>query len=141
MLNLLKSKKSFVSDLILFSGFLVGWDGCMAEDSQSFAAAFRAVKVDSSTNDAGERVHHFMNEQQQMPAKIFAGKLGDLAIRFGRYKFVRFNAPKDLRTGITRQHGMIDNEGDAWHAAEGSDAQCRFDFCLYFHIFIAFLKI
>ena len=27
------------------TGFIVGWEGCMAEDSQSFAAAFKARKV------------------------------------------------------------------------------------------------
>jgi len=39
-----------------FTGFLLGWEGCMAEDSQSFADAFKAVQsgkiLDRKINDA-----------------------------------------------------------------------------------------
>jgi len=33
------------------TGFVVGWEGCMAEDSQSFANAFKANKVGEYINE------------------------------------------------------------------------------------------
>ena len=92
------------------TGFVLGWNGCMAEDSQSFAGAFKAIKTGSFVKN-GQEVHKFKNSQEKVPSKIFSGKLGDLAIRFGRYKFVRFNPPKDARTGPSRQH-LINHEGN-----------------------------
>ena len=91
------------------TGFLLGWDGCMAEDSQSFKAAFEADFLGQRTEN-GKEIHQFKNKLDKVPSKIFAGKLGDLAIRLGRYKLVRFNPPKDLRTGPTRQH-LINHQG------------------------------
>ena len=76
----------------------------MAEDSQSFAAAFDAKHVSSHTNDKGEEIHRFVNSQDKVPSRIHAGKIGDLSLRLGRYKLVRFNPPKDYRTGPSRQH-------------------------------------
>ena len=71
------------------TGLLVGWEGCMAEDSHSFASAFKAKVVESTnTHDRYENV------MQSVPTKIFAGKLGDLTLRLGWYKLSRFNAPK-----------------------------------------------
>jgi hypothetical protein len=53
---------------------------------------------------------------QKVPSKIFAGKLGDVSLRLGRYKFVRYNPPKDKRTGPNRQHLVTHtkDEGNAW---------------------------
>ena len=34
-----------------WSGYLVGWQGCMAEDSISFLKAFDAVKIGERVND------------------------------------------------------------------------------------------
>ena len=82
----------------------------MAEDSQSFASAFKAKKVGSYVNQNGDEIHQFKNAQDKVPSKIFAGKLGDLSLRLGRYKLVRFNPPKDFRTGPSRQH-LIDHSG------------------------------
>ena len=82
----------------------------MAEDSHSFADAFKAKKVGQRTNKNGEEIHKFVNAMDKVPSKIYAGKLGDLSIRLGRYKLVRFNAPKDFRTGPTRQH-LTDHQG------------------------------
>ena len=85
----------------------------------------------------------------KVPSKIFAGKLGDLSLRYGRYKLVRFinitkintiynisnsfvmfsqflinkilfsrfNAPKDFRTGPSRQH-MVSHYGSHYLSAE-----------------------
>jgi len=85
------------------TGFLVGWDGCMAEDSISFKSAFSANKVKSTTRN-GKEYHQFENNMKNVPTKIQAGQLSDLAIRFGRYKLIRYNVPKDFRTGPTKQH-------------------------------------
>ena len=73
------------------------------QDSQSFADAFKAIKVGEESRD-GKTIHKFENKLEKVPSKIFAGKLGDVALRFGRYKLVRFNPPKDWRTGPNRQH-------------------------------------
>ena len=90
----------------------------MAEDSVSFLSAFRAVKVGEEKRN-GKTFHKFTNELKFVPSKLFSSKLGDLAIRFGRYKLIRFNAPKDIRTGRTNQHfldkdGNTGHEGDHW---------------------------
>ena len=78
---------------------MVGWEGCMAEDSHSFFSAFSAKIVESTaTHD------RFETNMTTVPTKIFAGKLGDLSLRLGRYKLIRFNAPKDLRTGTLENH-------------------------------------
>ena len=85
----------------------------------------------------------------KVPSKIFAGKLGDLSLRYGRYKLVRFiiikintiyniicnisnsffmfslflflfsrfNAPKDFRTGPSRQH-MVPHYGSHYLSAD-----------------------
>jgi len=98
----------------------------MAEDSVSFASAFKADHFKTTMNKKRNEVHHYKSKQQVVPAKIFAGKLGDLSIRFGRYKLVRFNAPKDLRTGYNKQH-EAGHEGAEWKAAEGTQAQCRYN--------------
>ena len=37
-----------------WTGYLVGWEGCMAEDSISFARAFDAVKIGERENNNGE---------------------------------------------------------------------------------------
>ena len=61
------------------TGFLLGWQGCMAEDSHSFAAAFGAHKVETT------RTHEkFATNLNKVETKIFAGKLGDLSLRLGR---------------------------------------------------------
>ena len=44
------------------TGFIVGWEGCMAEDSQSFASAFKANKVGEYINEQ-ERVRQKSNFQ------------------------------------------------------------------------------
>lgn len=109
------------------TGFLVGWDGCMAEDSQSFAAAFKAEKVSEYVRESdGKTVHQFKNSLQQVPSRIYAGKLGDLSLRLGRYKLVRFNAPKDLRTGPNRQH-LTAHEGTLWHANKETKRACQYN--------------
>jgi len=74
------------------TGLVLGFDGCMAEDSHSFADAFK-----SSDKDLNQGKWH------RRPAQINASKLGDLSIRMGRYKLVRFNPPKDRRTGPNAQ--------------------------------------
>ena len=65
------------------TGLVIGFDGCMAEDSHSFYDAFKAS---SKSKNQGK--------WHRRPAEIFAGKLGDLSLRMGRYKLVRFNPPK-----------------------------------------------
>ena len=75
------------------TGLVVGFDGCMAEDSHSFFDAFQKSSKEKNTGKWHRR-----------PAEIFAGKLGDLSLRMGRYKLVRFNPPKDRRTGPNAQH-------------------------------------
>lgn len=74
------------------TGLVLGFDGCMAEDSHSFANAFKRSDSEKNTGKWHRR-----------PAQINAGKLGDLSIRMGRYKLVRFNPPKDRRTGPNAQ--------------------------------------
>ena len=69
---------------------MLGWEGCMAEDSHSFAEAFGA-KITRETNTHVE----FKSNMESVQTKIFAGKLGDLSLRLGRYKLIRYNAPKD----------------------------------------------
>ena len=104
------------------TGYLVGWEGCMAEDSHSFFQAFTAVKnkeKSTSTHD------YFDSALERTESKFFAGKLGDLTLRVGRYKLIRFNAPKDARTGPTRQH-LTDHHGKLWLAAQEKD-QCVYD--------------
>ena len=71
------------------TGFLLGWEGCMAEDSHSFKEAFGASVVEET--DTHEK---FESNMKTVESKIFAGKLGDLTLRLGRYKLIRFNAPK-----------------------------------------------
>ena len=75
------------------TGLVLGFDGCMAEDSHSFADAFKPSNLNKNTGKWHRR-----------PAQINAGKLGDLSLRMGRYKLVRFNPPKDRRTGPNAQH-------------------------------------
>ena len=102
------------------TGYLVGWEGCMAEDSLSFADAFKAKVVES-----GETHDTFGPVLDQVQAKLFMGKNGDMALRLGRYKLVRFVPPKDIRTGITRQH-KVNHEGPMWDNADESD-RCIYD--------------
>jgi len=92
------------------TGFMLGWEGCMAEDSQSFADAFKVKNKDPASKfDAeGNEYKEFTSKLERVPSRIYAGKLGDLSLRLGRYKLVRFNAPKDYRTGPSRQH-LIDH--------------------------------
>ena len=66
----------------LQTGFLLGWQGCMAEDSHSFASAFKAKKVKQNSTH-----QKFETELTSVETKIFAGKLGDLSLRLGRYVF------------------------------------------------------
>ena len=103
------------------TGFMLGWEGCMAEDSHSFAEAFGA-KITKETDTHAE----FKSNMESVQTKIFAGKLGDLSLRLGRYKLIRYNAPKDKRTGPTRQH-LTDHRGSAWNVAD-DNKQCRYDF-------------
>jgi arylsulfatase A-like enzyme len=84
------------------TGLVVGFDGCMAEDSHSFYDAFQPSNPEKNTGK-----HH------RRPAEIFAGKLGDLSLRMGRYKLVRFNPPKDRRTGPNAQH-LRPNDQSEW---------------------------
>ena len=42
-----------------------------------------------------------------------------------RYKLVRYNAPKDIRAGPTRQH-LTDHHGAAWLTADASE-RCTYD--------------
>ena len=95
------------------TGYIVGWDGCMAEDSISFKSAFTATLKKTRTEtseDGSEKTYHiFENSLKTTHTQVQAGKLGDLSIRFGRYKLIRFNVPKDGRTGPTRQHLVIIN--------------------------------
>ena len=102
------------------TGYLVGWEGCMAEDSLSFADAFKAKVVES-----GETHDTFGPVLDQVQAKLFMGKNGDMALRLGRYKLVRFVPPKDIRTGITRQH-KVNHEGPMWEGADESE-RCIYD--------------
>ena len=102
------------------TGYLVGWEGCMAEDSLSFADAFKAKVVES-----GETHDTFGPVLDKVQAKIFMGKNGDMALRLGRYKLVRFVPPKDIRTGITRQH-QVNHEGPNWEGADESQ-RCTYD--------------
>lgn len=101
------------------TGYMLGWNGCMAEDSQSFADAFKAKDVSDQEPDCdkdGNCYKTFTTKLDRVPSRIYAGKLGDLSLRLGRYKLVRFNAPKDRRTGPTRQHlnKFSKHEGTAW---------------------------
>ena len=84
------------------TGLVIGFDGCMAEDSHSFYDAFQP-----SNKVANQGKWH------RRPAEIFAGKLGDLSLRMGRYKLVRFNPPKDRRTGPNAQH-LRPNDQSEW---------------------------
>lgn len=104
------------------TGFLLGWEGCMAEDSQSFKNAFSAKSEGTFTNDDGATIEKFSRVQKTVPTKIMSGKLGDMAIRLGRYKLIRYNTPKDVRTGPTRQH-LVDHEGkESVHNLISSDS-------------------
>jgi len=99
------------------TGFLLGWEGCMAEDSISFKSAFSATKID--TDVRGDKTYHiFKNDQPTVPSKIMAGKIGDVSIRFGRFKFIRFNPPKDVRAGLSRQH-IASHYGKEWTPETG----------------------
>ena len=111
------------------TGFQLGWEGCMAEDSQSFAAAYQVADENPESKfDNGKEYKVFEPKLKHVPSKIFAGKLGDLNIRLGRYKLVRFNAPKDYRTGPTRQHlnDYTHHEGDDWMNASWGE-RCSYD--------------
>ena len=66
----------------------------MAEDSLSFASAFKARKVGEYQKN-GKVLHQFTNDLKFVPTKLVSSKLGDLAIRLGRYKLIRYNPPKD----------------------------------------------
>ena len=122
-----KRTEQFLSQEDL-TGFLVGWEGCMAEDSMSFKGAFKARKIaarDRIVNGTLQTYHVFTNSISKRPSFTASGKLGDLSIRLGRYKLVRFNPPKDVRTGGTRQH-LVDHQGDSW--LQASDAKrCTYD--------------
>ena len=105
------SLRAGLSDVAMFhqyltledkTGLVVGFDGCMAEDSHSFFDAFQP----SSKSDNTGKWH-------RRPAEIFGGKLGDLSLRMGRYKLVRFNPPKDRRTGPNAQH-LRPNDQSEW---------------------------
>jgi len=80
----------------------------------------------------GKTIHEFRNKLQKVPSKIFAGKLGDVALRFGRYKLVRFNPPKDFRTGPNRQHltRHTPDEGSKWLNAPWDERYVLSNFCL-----------
>ena len=111
------------------TGFMLGWEGCMAEDSHSFADAFKVANENPPVkSDNNGQYQEFKTKLQKVPSKIYAGKLGDLSLRLGRYKLVRFNAPKDYRTGPTRQHlnTHTKHEGVAWLRADWG-ARCSYD--------------
>ena len=110
--------------IIIFKGFLLGWEGCMAEDSISFKNAFSATKIGTEIRN-GKVFHKFANNLSRVPSKIFQGKLGDTSVRLGRYKLIRYNAPKDLRTGPSRQH-IVTHEGPLWDQAAEKD-KCRYN--------------
>ena len=61
----------------------------------------------------------------QIETRITWDKLGGAAVRFGRYKLIRYNPPKDRRTGKTIQH---ENrlEGNRWLEANPED-RCTYD--------------
>merc|ERR1711933_80765 len=105
-------------------------EGCMAEDSQSFADAFKVKNKDpaSKFDDDGNEYKEFTSKLERVPSRIYAGKLGDLSLRLGRYKLVRFNAPKDYRTGPTRQHlnTHTKHEGAAWLSGDWN-TRCSYD--------------
>ena len=105
------------------TGFILGWEGCMAEDSISFKSAFSAHVVSTEQRN-GKTVHKFENDLNSVPTKVQSGKLGDMSIRLGRYKLIRFNAPKDIRTGPTRQH-LVSQEGVEWLEAAPAD-RCNY---------------
>ena len=84
------------------TGLVVGFDGCMAEDSHSF---YNAFQLSNKSKNQGK--------WHRRPAEIFAGKLGDLSLRMGRYKLIRFNPPKDRRTGPSAQH-LRPNDQSEW---------------------------
>jgi len=96
----------------------------MAEDSVSFKSALSASHVGTEIRN-GKTYHRFENDLTNVPTKIMSGKLGDLSIRLGRYKLIRFNPPKDLRTGPTRQH-LVDHHGQKWLDAAEED-KCTYD--------------
>ena len=106
------------------TGFILGWEGCMAEDSISFKSAFTAHKISTEHRD-GKTYHKFENDLENVPTKVQTGKLGDISIRLGRYKLIRFNPPKDSRTGPTRQH-LVPHEGAEWYNASEDD-RCNYD--------------
>ena len=112
------------------TGFMLGWTGCMAEDSHSFADAYKVKNENppTQTDDNGVQFKEFKTKLEKVPSKIYSGKLGDLSLRLGRYKLVRFNAPKDGRTGPTRQHlnTHTKHEGAAWLAADWGQ-KCSYD--------------
>lgn len=90
------------------TGLVLGFDGCMAEDSHSFLDAFKASDESKNTGKFHRR-----------PAEIFGGKLGDISLRMGRYKLVRWNPPKDRRTGPNAQHLRPNNEAEWPRDPEG----------------------
>ena len=65
----------------------------MAEDSMSFKGAFEAEKVGERT-EGNKTFHIFENKLTKVSTHTATGKLGDMSIRLGRYKLIRFNAPK-----------------------------------------------
>jgi hypothetical protein len=71
------------------TGFILGWEGCIAEDSLSFLDAFKAEKI-METEVNGKTYHTFTNKLKSVPTKLYASKLGDIALRYGRYK-VRYH--------------------------------------------------
>ena len=123
-----------------FTGFLLGWEGCMAEDSQSFADAFKAVKTEEVVRD-GATVHKFRNKLEKVPTKIFAGKLGDVTMRLGRYKLVRFNPPKDYRTGPNRQHLTRHTPDEGKLQFDNKSQKFHFNFLINYKLFIEVKKI
>ena len=106
------------------TGFILGWEGCIAEDSQSFMAAFNAHVV-STVHRNNKKFHQFENDLTTVPTKLMTGKLADMSIRLGRYKLIRYNAPKDARTGPNRQH-IVDHEGALWHKASETE-RCNYN--------------
>ena len=73
----------------------------------------------------GAKMEKFSRAMKKVPTKIMSGKLGDMAVRLGRYKLIRYNTPKDLRTGPTRQH-LVAHEGTHWHDSP-EEKRCYYD--------------
>ena len=110
------------------TGFLVGWDACMAEDSHSFLSAFQ-VKNESPPVQQGQNGEYveFERKLKKVSTKLYTDQNGGVAIRLGRYKLMRFNPPKDLRTGFNNQHlnKVARHEGIEWLDADW-DERCSY---------------